>query len=58
MAVSNEELDKQTALSVRVSERFKRQIGMRAEQLGKDKSQYLRDLVEDDLEGTELPDLE
>ncbi|WP_323192861.1 hypothetical protein [Halostella sp. PRR32] len=58
MAASDIELDEKTMMSLRMTERRKREIGMRAEQLGMNKTQYLLHLVENDLSEVELPELE
>lgn len=59
MAASDgKDLDEDSKITFRCSERFKRKVGMRANQLGLDKSEYIRQLIRQDLENVDLPDLE
>lgn len=56
MAVTD--LDEETKITFRCTERFKRMAGMRANQRGMDVSEYIRSLVNEDLEKVEFPEPE
>lgn len=51
-------LDEQRSVSFRCSERLKRKAGMRANQLGMQKSEYIRQLIREDVDNAGIPDLE
>lgn len=56
MATANDEVP-DSWISIRADEDLKRFAGMRAEQLGLDRSEYIRQLIREDLEDVEYAQL-